>query len=71
MDQQLSIPVIDFIPLLSQDSNQESFAKASKEIYDTFKKFGFAYIKNHSVPQEMVDEAFSWVSRSCPICKQC
>jgi isopenicillin N synthase-like dioxygenase len=60
-DQHLSIPIIDFAPLLTQNSQRETFAKAGKEIYEAFKNVGFAYIKNHSVPQEVVDEAFEWV----------
>ena len=61
MDPQPSIPVIDFAPLLKEDCHDESFTKAGKEIYEAFKNYGFAYIKNHSVPQEVVDEAFRWV----------
>ncbi|KAH6896826.1 hypothetical protein B0T10DRAFT_396978 [Thelonectria olida] len=63
MDPQPSIPVIDFAPLLKEDCHDESFTKAGKEIYEAFKNYGFAYIKNHSVPQEVVDEAFRWSRR--------
>ncbi|KAI8677631.1 hypothetical protein LRP88_00057 [Fusarium phalaenopsidis] len=59
-DQTMAIPVIDFAPLLSDDSQHETYAKSGKEIFHAFKHVGFAYIKNHAVPQEMVDEAFGW-----------
>jgi isopenicillin N synthase-like dioxygenase len=60
-DQQTGIPIIDFAPLLGDDTQAEAYAKAGKEVYQAFKNVGFAYIKNHSVPQAVVDEAFGWV----------
>lgn len=65
-NQQHAIPIIDFGPLLQDDCTHENFATIGKEIYEAFKDFGFAYIKNHSVPQNVVDEAFQWVSKLFP-----
>ncbi|CAG9988095.1 unnamed protein product [Clonostachys byssicola] len=58
--QPLTIPVIDFSPLRNPNCSRQDFAKTGDEIYKAFKDIGFAYIKNHVVPQEVVDEAFSW-----------
>ncbi|KAH7309828.1 hypothetical protein B0I35DRAFT_359293 [Stachybotrys elegans] len=63
MAPELFIPIIDFTPLKGEDTEQEPFIKAGQEIYEGFKNFGFAYIKNHSVPQDVVDEAFEWSQR--------
>ncbi|KAF9890512.1 hypothetical protein FE257_005917 [Aspergillus nanangensis] len=54
----LSIPIIDLEPARSGDP--KIVDKTAKEIYHAFKYIGFAYIKNHGVPQELVDEAFQW-----------
>lgn len=53
------IPIIDLAPLESP-SLREAEATAA-ELYEALKKVGFAYIKNHGVPQHTVDEAFEWV----------
>ncbi|UNI18847.1 hypothetical protein JDV02_005090 [Purpureocillium takamizusanense] len=63
-----SIPIIDFAALLSEDEDDdnlrpEQYAKVGGELYQAFKKVGFAYVKNHGVPQDMVDEAFEWSRR--------
>lgn len=60
VDQHLSIPVIDLEP--TRTGTPEQAAQTAKKVYEAFKNIGFAYIKNHGVPQELVDEAFGWVS---------
>ncbi|OAQ77367.1 oxoglutarate/iron-dependent oxygenase [Purpureocillium lilacinum] len=59
-DKHVGIPIIDFAPLLSDDAQPDQYAQAGNEVYQAFKNAGFAYIKNHGVPQEIVDEAFEW-----------
>jgi hypothetical protein len=60
--EELAIPIIDLEPVHS-GSPEEALATGRK-VYDAFRKVGFAYIKNHGVPQELVDQAFEWVSLS-------
>ena len=55
----LSIPVVDFAPFNS--GKPENAAAVGKALYEAFRDYGFAYVKNHTVPQETVDEAFAWV----------
>lgn len=56
----LSIPVIDFGPL--RNGRSEDAASVGKAVYEAFRDVGFAYLINHGVPQEIVNEAFQWVS---------
>ncbi|KAK7417265.1 hypothetical protein QQX98_004699 [Neonectria punicea] len=53
------MPVIDFAVLNSPSHGREREA-ALAELDKGFQTRGFVYLKNHSVPQEMVDEAFAW-----------
>ncbi|KAL8654638.1 MAG: hypothetical protein Q9226_003355 [Calogaya cf. arnoldii] len=55
-----NIPVIDF-SLLS--SSEQDHVAALRQIDDAFQTFGFIYLNNHTIPQEMVEEAFSWQSK--------
>jgi isopenicillin N synthase-like dioxygenase len=59
-----SIPIIDLEP--ARNGGPEAIAKVAHEVYQAFKYVGFAYIKNHGVPQELVDEAFGWVCLLSP-----
>ncbi|KAL3477641.1 hypothetical protein BJX99DRAFT_225861 [Aspergillus californicus] len=56
-----SIPIIDLEP--ARTGGPEEVAKVAHEVYQAFKYVGFAYIKNHGVPQELVDEAFGWSAK--------
>ncbi|KAJ5818952.1 hypothetical protein N7474_004543 [Penicillium riverlandense] len=54
----LSISIIDLEP--ARSGNADEVAQVAKIVYLAFKNEGFAYIKNHGVPQKLVDEAFQW-----------
>jgi isopenicillin N synthase-like dioxygenase len=58
------IPIIDLEP--ARMGGPEEVAKVAHEVYQAFKHVGFAYIKNHGVPLEVIDKAFGWVRRSSP-----
>lgn len=55
-----NIPTVDF-KLLSQGT-QDSRKAALKQLDDAFRTCGFIYLSNHSIGQDLVDEALSWVS---------
>lgn len=57
---QLAIPIINLEPLRSGTSEQA--LDTGKKVYEAFRDLGFAYIENHGLPQELLDEAFQWVS---------
>lgn len=57
--EQLAIPIIDLEPIRSGTSDKAH--ATGKELYEAFRSVGFAYIKNHGISQEVVDEAFAWV----------
>lgn len=57
----LCIPIVDFAPLLAGDAGHDRYAEVGAKVYQAFKEVGFAYIENHGIPQEVVDEAFTWV----------
>jgi isopenicillin N synthase-like dioxygenase len=50
------VPVIDFSLFRSEKQLQ-----VAKELFAAFKDSGFVYLRNHAVPQDIVDEAFRWV----------
>ncbi|EFR03380.1 flavonol synthase/flavanone 3-hydroxylase [Nannizzia gypsea CBS 118893] len=52
------IPVVDFAPF--RRGSAEDAKATGKKIFEAFRDVGFVYLKNHGVPQEVVDEAFSW-----------
>lgn len=54
-----NVPVIDFKAL--SDSTPQSRKDALEKLDDAFQTYGFIYLANHSIGQETVDEAFSWV----------
>ncbi|KAH0841254.1 hypothetical protein AYO21_06867 [Fonsecaea monophora] len=59
--QELAIPIIDLEPVRS--GTPEEARATGKLVYQAFRDVGFAYIKNHGVPQELVDQAFDWSSK--------
>ena len=59
------IPVIDFNPFLYGSS--QDHVKVARQVDEAFSKHGFLYLANHGIPQEMVDEAFQWVSLMFPL----
>lgn len=54
---QSQIPVIDFAGWSSDSPNRQRVAQG---IVAAFKKVGFVYIINHSLPEALLDEAFHW-----------
>lgn len=56
----LAIPIIDIEPLRSGTLTEAKIT--GKQVYEAFRDVGFAYIQNHGVPQELVNQAFDWVS---------
>ncbi|KAI9058366.1 Clavaminate synthase-like protein [Trametes sanguinea] len=50
------IPIIDFSGFLDGSAKEE----VAKAILDTFKRWGFVYLKNFGFPTEEVDEMFDW-----------
>ena len=55
-----SLPVIDF-SRYTAGSAEERLA-VSRELVQAFKSVGFVYLLNHGIPNDMVHEAFDWVS---------
>jgi isopenicillin N synthase-like dioxygenase len=53
------VPVIDFSLFLKVKSLEKA-----KELFAAFRDSGFVYLQNHGVPQDIVDEAFTWVRQS-------
>ncbi|KAK6169473.1 hypothetical protein SNE40_020522 [Patella caerulea] len=58
-----TIPVIDFQHYGLQVENtqtvtDEDLKQLGEEIHEAFRTIGFCYIKNHGIPQEMIDKAF-------------
>ncbi|OAA55790.1 oxidoreductase, 2OG-Fe(II) oxygenase family [Niveomyces insectorum RCEF 264] len=53
-----AIPIIDFAPFRNGSLDEKK--AVGKAVYEAFRDVGFAYLANHGVPQETVDEAFEW-----------
>lgn len=53
-----NIPVVDFSLLTG---TQQERGKALQQLDDAFATYGFIYLSNHDIPQDMIDDAFSWV----------
>ncbi len=59
---ELAIPIIDLEPMRSGTSKEAH--ETGKKVFEAFRDVGFAYIKNHGLPQDLLDQAFEWVSTS-------
>ena len=60
----LSLPIIDLKPILQTDSdgnysNQEEAKFVVDQIGKACERFGFFYIKNHGIDEELVDKLMS------------
>ena len=51
-----SIPVIDLSPLYQ--SNSQGMDTLVQQVYDAYSRIGFAYIINHGVPTNLIDNVF-------------
>lgn len=49
------VPIVDL-------AESAATGEAGKELCKALREVGFAYIKNHGVSEETIQEAFSWVS---------
>lgn len=58
VDTPIELPIIDFAHLQGDENTRRS---AMAELDQGFQTYGFVYLANHTIPQEMVDEAFFWV----------
>ncbi|KAI1870343.1 uncharacterized protein JN550_005271 [Neoarthrinium moseri] len=54
------MPVIDYQKLTGRANERK---EALRLLDKSFQAYGFIYLLNHSIPQEMVDEAFAWCKR--------
>ncbi|KAI0657415.1 thymine dioxygenase [Cubamyces menziesii] len=50
------IPIIDFSGFLDDTAKDE----VAKAVIESFKRWGFVYLKNFGLPTEQVDEMFNW-----------
>ncbi|OAV99859.1 hypothetical protein PTTG_09944 [Puccinia triticina 1-1 BBBD Race 1] len=57
------IPLIDFSSFGGPDAPVEQQISVADQLLEGFKKNGFVYLQNISVPPEMVAEAFQWSKR--------
>lgn len=53
------IPVIDFQTLSTGTPQKRK--TALKQLDDAFQSVGLIHLSNHSIGQDLVDEAFAWV----------
>ncbi len=50
------IPIVDVGGIFSQDINERK--RVADEVAEICKTVGFMYIKNHGVPQQLIDDVF-------------
>ncbi|KAF6796955.1 flavonol synthase flavanone 3-hydroxylase [Colletotrichum sojae] len=58
-DARPSIPLVD-LSGLEADADNEAAMQAGKTLVEAFRTAGFAYVKNHGIPDEVVVAAFAW-----------
>ena len=51
------IPTIDLSPLM--DSSKKGLTKVAHEIENAYKKYGFAYLINHNIPEDLFNDTFN------------
>ena len=54
----VELPIIDFAAL---DRSPEERAAVLNQIDRNFQTHGMVYLKNHTVPEDLINEAFDWV----------
>ncbi|KXH27531.1 hypothetical protein CSAL01_07680 [Colletotrichum salicis] len=57
-----SIPLVD-LDALKGSANPEAALNAGKSLVDAFRISGFAYVKNHGIPEETIKSAFYWAEK--------
>jgi hypothetical protein len=57
-DRPAEIPIVD---LAKVDGSLEERSQALKLIDRSLQDYGFMYLANHGIPQDVVDQAFDWV----------
>jgi isopenicillin N synthase-like dioxygenase len=55
-----NIPVVDFAKAINGTTQEKE--QVARQIDEAFQNVGFVYLKNHSVPLDMVAQCFDWVS---------
>ncbi|KAH7022178.1 hypothetical protein EDB80DRAFT_884950 [Ilyonectria destructans] len=60
VEKPIELPIIDFAAL---QGGENKCSRAAAELDQGFQTYGFVYLANHGIPQEMVDEAFYWAGR--------
>lgn len=58
-----SIPTIDIVELSNPSATESARLDLAKQISAACSDSGFFYIKNHGIPQELIDETFSVLER--------
>lgn len=56
------IPIVDFTPWI-HSTDKASRLTVAKELVKASREIGFVYITNHSVSDDLLDEAFEWSRR--------
>lgn len=54
-----NIPIIDLTAFLSSESPEEERLKVAQDLVSACRHVGFVYIKNHGVPQNELEQAFT------------
>ncbi|OLN86444.1 UPF0676 protein C1494.01-like protein 3 [Colletotrichum chlorophyti] len=58
-----SIPLIDLKSVRRSKADPSEATKAGKQLVNAFKTCGFAYVQNHGILEETIQEAFRWSER--------
>jgi hypothetical protein len=53
-----NIPIVDFGRYINGTEHEKHVVAAA--IDSAFQNFGFVYLTNHGIPQEKIDECFTW-----------